>query len=571
MTPRLDTGIRSIRTLVLVVGSIVTFALHAPAEAQTPTPTPGGDCCSVHAGTGCDNAPCQACVCANPNGGSFCCSDIWDGTCVDIAKNVDECASSCPCTPNPTPTAGPGTPTPTPGGDCCASHDGASCDAAACAACVCATPGQEGCCTDVWDATCADVAGVECAGQCPCGTGECCTAHVGPGCESTVCEQCVCAVTGQDACCEDTWDSTCADVARVECASSCPCEPGSCCTARSEPGCGSAVCIDCVCQLDPGCCSPTAAWDAECVEIATRADQCLGRCACTGTDCCGTSDDPGCGSTVCTDCLCTLDQECCSESWDQTCVDEATDDAACGGSCACFTNDCCSAHPEAGCTDPGCVDCVCTLDPVCCLTGPGLPGWDATCAAVALSATECAGSCPCTEADCCAARDTPGCGNDPCRDCVCRVDPTCCSGIWDQTCVDIANDVDDCGEECPCLTGSDCCRRQTEPGCEDTACAACVCAIIGQETCCTDVWDQTCSEVAQLECAASCPCGGAPCPGDCDRNGTVAVNELVLGVNISLDRADVADCLAMDSDSSGAVAVNELVAAVNRALRGCDQ
>jgi hypothetical protein len=187
-----------------------------------------------------------------------------------------------------------------------------------------------------------------------------------------------------------------------------------------------------------------------------------------------------------------------------------------------------------------------------------------------MSATECAGRCPCNDAaDCCAARDTPGCGNDACQDCVCRVDPVCCSGIWDQTCVDIANDVDDCGEECPCLEGSDCCREQTQPGCDDAGCAECVCSIEGQEVCCTDLWDADCSDVAMVKCASQCPCGGATCPGDCDGNGSVAVNELVIGVNISLDRGNVADCRAMDTDSSGTVAVNELVAAVNRALQGC--
>src|SRR6185436_13093189 len=139
MTPRPDTMSRWICTLLLVLASIVTFGLRAPAAAQTPTPTPGGNCCSAHAGTGCDNAPCQACVCTDPNGGSFCCSDAWDGTCVEIAKNIDECASSCPCTPNPTPTPGAATPTPTPGGDCCGSHGGARCDSTACNTCVCAT------------------------------------------------------------------------------------------------------------------------------------------------------------------------------------------------------------------------------------------------------------------------------------------------------------------------------------------------------------------------------------------------------------------------------------------------
>lgn len=61
----------------------------------------------------------------------------------------------------------------------------------------------------------------------------------------------------------------------------------------------------------------------------------------------------------------------------------------------------------------------------------------------------------------------------------------------------------------------------------------------------------------------------AQCAGDCDASGMVAVNELVLGVNIALDRAALQVCPSFDSDDSGTVAVNELVAAVNNALRGC--
>lgn len=186
-----------------------------------------------------------------------------------------------------------------------------------------------------------------------------------------------------------------------------------------------------------------------------------------------------------------------------------------------------------------------------------------------MSSLECGGRCQCATNDCCAEHTAPGCGTDGCNDCVCRIDPVCCSGQWDATCVAIANNVDECGEECPCLAGSDCCRRQTEPGCDDTDCATCVCSIEGQETCCTELWDQTCSEVAMEECAAQCPCGGAACPGDCDRNGAVAVNELVLGVNISLENAQVSQCVAMDTNDSGTVAVNELVAAVGNALNGC--
>jgi len=58
------------------------------------------------------------------------------------------------------------------------------------------------------------------------------------------------------------------------------------------------------------------------------------------------------------------------------------------------------------------------------------------------------------------------------------------------------------------------------------------------------------------------------CAGDCNGDGVVAINELILGVNIALG-APVAGCPAIDANGDGAVAINELIAAVGRALSGC--
>ncbi|MGD9763801.1 MAG: hypothetical protein AB7V27_08825 [Candidatus Binatia bacterium] len=62
---------------------------------------------------------------------------------------------------------------------------------------------------------------------------------------------------------------------------------------------------------------------------------------------------------------------------------------------------------------------------------------------------------------------------------------------------------------------------------------------------------------------------GPACAGDCDADGTVAINELVGGVAIALGSAAVNSCSAFDTDGSGAVTVAELVAAVAAALTGC--
>lgn len=59
------------------------------------------------------------------------------------------------------------------------------------------------------------------------------------------------------------------------------------------------------------------------------------------------------------------------------------------------------------------------------------------------------------------------------------------------------------------------------------------------------------------------------CVGDCDGNGMVAINELILGVNIALGTASVDDCPAFDENGDGMVGINELVTAVNNALNNC--
>lgn len=62
--------------------------------------------------------------------------------------------------------------------------------------------------------------------------------------------------------------------------------------------------------------------------------------------------------------------------------------------------------------------------------------------------------------------------------------------------------------------------------------------------------------------------GAQSCVGDCDEDGSVAVNELVLGVNIALGSAEISACPSFD-DGEGMVTIDRLIAAVNNALCGC--
>jgi hypothetical protein len=49
----------------------------------------------------------------------------------------------------------------------------------------------------------------------------------------------------------------------------------------------------------------------------------------------------------------------------------------------------------------------------------------------------------------------------------------------------------------------------------------------------------------------------------------VTVNELIIGVNIALGSSQVIDCPSFDTNSDGSVAVNELISGVNALLNGC--
>jgi hypothetical protein len=60
-----------------------------------------------------------------------------------------------------------------------------------------------------------------------------------------------------------------------------------------------------------------------------------------------------------------------------------------------------------------------------------------------------------------------------------------------------------------------------------------------------------------------------PCPGDCNGDGQVIINELLLGVNIGLDATPVEACLAADGDDSRTVRVDEVIRAVQSALTSC--
>jgi len=79
----------------------------------------------------------------------------------------------------------------------------------------------------------------------------------------------------------------------------------------------------------------------------------------------------------------------------------------------------------------------------------------------------------------------------------------------------------------------------------------------------------TATATASPEPTATATSAVSACPGDCGGDGEVAVNELIIGVNIALGNAPASTCPAFDRNGDGSVSIAELIAAVNAALNGC--
>jgi parallel beta-helix repeat protein len=62
--------------------------------------------------------------------------------------------------------------------------------------------------------------------------------------------------------------------------------------------------------------------------------------------------------------------------------------------------------------------------------------------------------------------------------------------------------------------------------------------------------------------------GSTVLPGDCNENGEVTIDELVLGLDIALDQASLIACRALDRNRDGAVGIDDLIAAIDAALSG---
>jgi len=210
-----------------------------------------------------------------------------------------------------------------------------------------------------------------------------------------------------------------------------------CCERSDEPGCQDAALETCVCDIDDFCC--LTSWDTFCVEAAI--EDCGAVCE-NEVTCCAPSVAMGCADDVIEACVCNQQPQCCTGAYDISCVTIAD---ACTGGCFTGDNDCCAATLEhAGCNEAAVWTCVCPLDAYCC-SGT----WDALCVS---RATEQCGLCepPASTDSCCVESPPGGCadqfGGAGVQNCVCDLDPTCCTGSWSQACIDLG--IDQCNLFC---------------------------------------------------------------------------------------------------------------------------
>jgi len=59
------------------------------------------------------------------------------------------------------------------------------------------------------------------------------------------------------------------------------------------------------------------------------------------------------------------------------------------------------------------------------------------------------------------------------------------------------------------------------------------------------------------------------CPGDCNGDGEVTIDEIITGVDIVLETTPLAACSSFDVNGDSLVTVDELLAGVIRGLDGC--
>lgn len=97
---------------------------------------------------------------------------------------------------------------------------------------------------------------------------------------------------------------------------------GACCEVQDGAGCGDEAIEACVCARESFCCD--VEWDLYCTVqvVLLGCDECPGIGG--DGDCCAAHDNPGCDDDMIEACVCEMDLACCTEGWDDLCVEQVS-------------------------------------------------------------------------------------------------------------------------------------------------------------------------------------------------------------------------------------------------------
>ncbi|MFQ5668193.1 MAG: hypothetical protein ACE5I7_17400 [Candidatus Binatia bacterium] len=161
------------------------------------------------------------------------------------------------------------------------------------------------------------------------------------------------------------------------------------------------------------------------------------------------------------------------------------------------------------------------------------------------------------------------CSADP----PCDLDPTlgtCNGGVSAGECCDVAFD---CRGGAGCTATQKVCLAGDTEGLaclRDAQCPGSQCAATGRV--CVSGGSEGFPCVDDGDCIGGL-CQGRPrrpgCIGDCDGDGAVTIDELLVLVNNALGEVEAGVCGAGDANADGLITIDEILTAVNNALNGC--
>lgn len=477
-----------------LVADITTRSVRFDFECTTCDGNFASNCCVSHAGPGCDDAACQAAVCADD---PFCCNNTWDSACANAA--INECTPLCDLQKptqvfqvtqlirhnaaldycilrvagNPAATYGVLTVDPAPPAEdenvyeihhASCDHkgfdDGQVTQETAPDLCIPGTTAEFGVSlvasfgasgSPIFRSSNHCVMGIcHCGPACAPGFGVPMSAIL-PDAQTAIQNAggilhfCVCGQSGA----------------------------GNCYIDNGTPGCNHEACCNTVCDADPFCCNTE--WDGIC---ADRAFIECGNCGGAGAgDCVVANGTPGCNNSACCEAVCIGDPFCCNTEWDSLCAGDARGLAACAGACCLPAGTCLNAVTSDDCLSQGGV----------------FQGVGVGCAQVICPHPACPG-----EGNCFLNNGSPGCEDEDCCNLVCDADPFCCNNAWDAACATGALSL--CVSNCP--GAGSCFASHAGTGCDDAVCCGTVCLV--DPFCCNTSWDSQCAAEATQMCVGAC-------------------------------------------------------------------